>query len=177
MKPFRVLLDHPAYWSLNRRSITRAFALGLFTAFVPLPIHVVLATVAALAFRVNIPAAVAGTLLTNPFTMVPLFMAAHWVGAKLLDVPHRRVPFEMSWEWVTTTLVTIWKPFLLGCAVLGTLTAAAGYILLGGLWHITLVLKYHERKGASAPKESANVDKSADRAASGRTDEDCSPDR
>lgn len=164
MRPFRVLLDHPAYWSLNRRSVTRAFALGLFAAFVPLPIHVLLATFAALILRLNIPAAVAGTLLTNPLTMVPLFMTAHWVGARLLDVPHRHVAFEMSWDWVTTTLVTIWKPFLLGCAVMGTLSALAGYLLLGGLWHITLVMKYHERKGDGARKESVNAEKSADRA-------------
>ena len=25
MRPFRLLLEHPAYWSLNRRSVTRAF--------------------------------------------------------------------------------------------------------------------------------------------------------
>jgi uncharacterized protein (DUF2062 family) len=163
MRPFRVLLDHPAYWSLNRRSVTRAFALGLFIAFVPLPIHVFLAALAALVLRLNVPAAVAGTLLTNPLTIVPLYMTAHWVGARVLDVPHQQVAFEMNWDWVTTTLVTIWKPFLLGCLAMGTLSALAGYLVLGGLWHITLVMKYHERKGDGARKESANADKLADR--------------
>ena len=38
MRPFRLLLEHPAYWSLNRRSVIRAFSLGLFISFVPLPI-------------------------------------------------------------------------------------------------------------------------------------------
>ena len=33
MRPFRLLLEHPVYWSLNRRNVTRAFALGLFLAF------------------------------------------------------------------------------------------------------------------------------------------------
>src|SRR3954470_21027227 len=47
MRPFRVVLEHPVYWSLNRRSVTRAFALGLFLAFVPLPIHMLLAALLA----------------------------------------------------------------------------------------------------------------------------------
>jgi glycosidase len=76
MRPFRLLLEHPAYWTLNRRSVTRAFALGLFISFVPLPIHIIVATALAIALRLNIPAAVAGTFLANPLTLVP-FLGNH----------------------------------------------------------------------------------------------------
>lgn len=147
MRPFRLLLEQPMYWSLNRRSVTRAFALGLLISFVPIPLQVLLATLVALGLRLNLPAAIFGTFLANPFTMVPLYMAAYWVGCRLLDVPGRNVDFEMSWQWLSTTLLPIWKPFLLGCLVLGSAAAVAGYILVGGLWHLSLVLKYHERKG------------------------------
>lgn len=160
MQPFRVLLEHPVYWTLNRRNVTRAFAMGLFIAFVPLPIHFVLAAVLALLLRLNVPAAVAGTFLTNPLTIFPLYLSAYWIGTELLDLPKRPVAFEMSWDWLMTGLVPIWKPFLLGCAVMGTLSALAGYLLLGGLWHVTLLMKYHERKGASARRESMNTPKS-----------------
>lgn len=159
MQPFRVLLEHPVYWTLNRRNVTRAFALGLFIAFVPLPIHFLLAAIAALALRLNVPAAVAGTLLTNPVTMVPLFVSAYWIGTQILGVPEHPIAFEMSWDWLTTGFVPIWKPFLLGCAVMGLLAAIAGYIVLGGLWHITLVMKYHKRKNSGAGKESENTAK------------------
>src|SRR5919106_4245879 len=77
MRPFRLLLEHPAYWSLNRRSVTRAFALGLFIAFVPLPIHVILGAALALALRLNVPAAIVGTFITNPLTLVPIYWAAY----------------------------------------------------------------------------------------------------
>ena len=63
MRPFRLLLEHPAYWSLNRRSVTRAFALGLFIAFIPMPIHLLLGAALALLLRLNVPAAVAGTFI------------------------------------------------------------------------------------------------------------------
>ncbi|HEX7011898.1 MAG TPA: DUF2062 domain-containing protein [Steroidobacteraceae bacterium] len=158
MRPFRLLLEHPAYWSLNRRSVTRALALGLFIAFVPLPIHVLLSTLLALLLRLNVPVAVAGTFIANPFTMVPMFMSAYWLGCRLLGVTAERIPFELTWTWLSTTLVPIWKPFLLGCLILGTTAAVIGYVALGGIWHLSLVLKYHKRKEGGARKDSV-IDK------------------
>lgn len=159
MRPFKVVIDHPVYWSLNRRSVTRAFALGLFISFVPIPVHLILGTALALLFRLNVPAAVAGTFLANPFTMVPMYLGAYWVGCHLLGVRERAVAFEMTFQWLTTTLIPIWKPFLLGCLILGTLSALIGYAIVGGAWHIGLVLKYHKRKSSSAQKESQAVEK------------------
>lgn len=159
MQPFRVLLEHPVYWSLNRRNVTLAFAVGIFIAFIPLPIHFLIGPVIALILRLNVPAVVAGTLLTNPFTMVPLYLSAYWVGTQLLGVPERHVEFHMTWEWLQTGLLPIWKPFLLGCLVMGVLSALAGYAILGGLWHVTLVMKYHKRKGTGVDKERVNTQK------------------
>lgn len=146
MRPFKLLLGNPAYWSLNRRNVTRAFALGLLMAFAPIPGHMVFAGLLALALRLNVPAAITGTLLVNPFTMVPIYVYCYRLGRMLLDLPPRRFTVEMSWDWLTHGLLPIWKPFLLGCAVMGTVTAIAGYITLGGLWHLQLVLSYHKRK-------------------------------
>lgn len=159
MRPFRLLLEHPVYWSLNRRSVTRAFALGLLIAFIPIPVHFLLATIVALALRLNVPAAIFGTFLANPLTMVPMYMGAYWVGCNLLGIASRNIDFAMSWDWLTTALVPIWKPFLLGCLVLGTASAVCGYILVGGAWHLSLVLKYHERKGSGSAKASVKAEK------------------
>ncbi len=159
MRPFRLLLEHPVYWALNRRNVTRAFALGLFIAFIPVPIHFLLGASFALLLRLNVPAAVAGTLITNPLTAGPIYVAAYLVGCELLGITARPIAFEMNWDWLTTTLIPIWKPLLLGCLVLGALTALIGYILLGGLWHLSLVLKYHSRKDADAARESVDGEK------------------
>lgn len=149
MRPFQLLLDHPVYWSLNRRNVTRAFALGLFLSFVPLPVHLVLAAALALVLRLNIPAAVLGTLVANPLTVVPMYVLAYWVGCHLLGIHERPFAFQLTWDWLTNQLLPVWKPFLLGCLVMGTVTALVGYIVLGGIWHLSLVLKYHERKTAN----------------------------
>ena len=159
MRPFRLLLEHPVFWSLNRRNVTRAFALGLFIGFIPLPIHLLAGAAGALLLRLNVPAAVAGTLIANPLTIAPMYVSSYAVGCRLLGVAPRPISFEMTWVWLTTALAPIWKPLLLGCLVLGSLTAIAGYILLGGLWHVTLVIKYHRRKTAGMPRKSADAEK------------------
>src|SRR4030095_4098107 len=154
MRPFRLLLGPPAYWTLNRRSVTRAFSLGLFISFVPLPIHIIVATAAALTFRLNIPAAVAGTFSANPLTLVPMYISAYWVGCHLLGLGFHNIAFELSWAWLSTALIPIWKPLLLGCLVLGLGAGLGGYIRRGGIWHLSLVLRYHKRKEDSARRES-----------------------
>jgi uncharacterized protein (DUF2062 family) len=146
MRPFHQLLDDPAYWCLNRRNVARAFALGLFLSFVPLPGHLIMAPAFAVLARLNIAATVAGVLLTNPFTMVPLYFIAYWVGCRLLQLPLKPFDFQMTWDWISTALLPIWKPFLLGCMVMGLLTAITGYVLLAGIWHLNLVIKYRRRK-------------------------------
>jgi len=146
LRPARLLLENPEYWSLNRRNVTRAFALGLFLAFIPLPVHAILAAILALVMRLNIPAAVFGTLVVNPLTAVPLYVLAYRVGRMILSVPPRPFHFELSLHWLGTGLLPIWKPFLLGCLVIGAATAVFGYVVLGSIWHISLVLKYHRRK-------------------------------
>jgi hypothetical protein len=158
-RPFRLLLEHPVYWTLNRRNVARAFAMGLAISFIPIPVHIVLATLLALLFRLNMPAAILGTFLANPLTMVPMYVAAYWVGCNLLGIPGHNIAFEMSWEWLTTGLLPIWKPFLLGCLVLGVTAAVCGYIVLASVWHLSLVLKYHERKGATNAKASVKAEK------------------
>ena len=65
------------------------------------------------------------------------------------------IMFEPPQFAFTTGLLPIWKPMLLGCLILGSVAAIAGYITLGGIWHLSLVLKYHKRKEDSARRESA----------------------
>jgi hypothetical protein len=110
----------------------------------------VLAPVAAIIARLNIPATVAGVLLTNPFTMVPLFFAAYWIGTHILGSGAQAFAFEPTWHWLQTGLLPVWKPLLLGCLAMGLLSAAIGYIVLSAFWHLSLVVKYRKRKAKGA---------------------------
>lgn len=159
MRPFKNFLENPAYWSMHRTNVTRAFALGLFIAFIPLPIHMVLVAILALIIRVNIPIAFATIWISNPMTWVPQYVFAHWVGTKLLRAPENPLAFEMSWDWINNGLLPVWKPLFLGCFVVGTAVSLLGFAALSLIWHMTLVMKYRKRKRANTANDVAIVKK------------------
>jgi uncharacterized protein (DUF2062 family) len=145
------LLHDPNLWHLNRRSASGAFAVGLFTAWVPIPFQMLLAAIGAILFRVNLPLSAALVWVTNPLTMPPMFYFAYLVGGWVLggaSVDH--IAFELSFKWLTTELVLIWQPFLLGCLIMGLLSAATGYLVIRGLWWLHLV-KYHRSRKLRRP--------------------------
>jgi hypothetical protein len=141
------LLHDPNLWHLNRRSASGAVAVGLFIAWVPIPFQMLVAAIGAILFRVNLPLSSALVWITNPLTMPPMFYFAYLVGGWVLGgVSADHIAFELSLQWLTTELVLIWQPFLLGCFIMGTLSAAAGYLTIRGLWRLHLVKYYRTRK-------------------------------
>jgi uncharacterized protein (DUF2062 family) len=155
MKPFQSVFGESSYWSLNRRNVTRAVALGLFIAFLPPPIpHTLMAVFAAIALRVNIPVTLTSIFITNPVTMGPLYYAAYWVGCHVLgDTPMTRLPKAAPGDWLPAFHGPILEPFIIGCLLLGLAVAVLGYIVLGLSWHLSLVYKFYQRKRLRREKE------------------------
>jgi uncharacterized protein (DUF2062 family) len=145
MTPFRHMLHDPRLWGTQRRRVVPAFALGLFIAFMPFPGHTLMAILMALALRINIPVAAISTWVSNPATMGPMYYLAYKLGSLLLDADEKQFGFEMSFDWVSHTFVTIWQPMLLGCVLLGAAAAITGYVTLNVVWRIS-VANYKLRK-------------------------------
>ena len=145
MSPFRHMLQDHRLWGIRRRWVVPAFAIGLFVAFMPFPGHTLMAVLAALALRVNIPIAAVSTWVSNPATMIVMYPAAYQLGRTILGSPPREVAFDPSVEWVTNTFVNIWQPMLLGSVLLGLAAAIVGYVTLDILWRLSLA-NYKERK-------------------------------
>lgn len=129
-------LHDPNLWHLNRKSVPGAFSVGLFMAFVPVPFQMVLASAAAIVFRVNLPVSAALVWITNPFTMAPIFFLAYKTGSLILNEPPLDISFELTLEWMTTQLGDIWQPFLLGCLLFGTLSALIGNLVVRSFWRL-----------------------------------------
>ncbi|MGM0594175.1 MAG: DUF2062 domain-containing protein [Pseudomonadota bacterium] len=142
------LLHDPNLFHLNRRSASGAFAVGLFFAFVPLPLQMLLAAVAAILFRVNLPVSVALVWITNPLTIPPIFYFAYLVGTWLLGSPVHveQSAFELTYEGIKGELSIIWQPLLVGSLLLSVTSALAGYLTIRLLWRLHLVRHYRERK-------------------------------
>jgi uncharacterized protein len=139
----------PQLWTLHRRAVTYGFAAGLAICFVPLPVHLLLAVIIALIWRINLPVMYGTTwLLANPFTLVPLYYFAYRVGVVLLKVPPHHFRFVADWKWFRYGLVPVWKPFALGCLVCATVTALLGWLALELVWRWHVSSRYRTRHAA-----------------------------
>jgi uncharacterized protein (DUF2062 family) len=145
-KLFGTLLHDPNLLHLNRRSVTGAFFLGLFMAFVPIPFQMLPAAAGAIWWRVNLPISVGLVWITNPITIPPLFYFAYKVGAWTLRLPVRANDFNISWDWLTSELAAIWEPFLLGCLICALVSATLGAITIRLLWRLNVVRQWERRK-------------------------------
>ena len=133
-------------WHINRLSSARAFAVGLFCAMMPIPGQTFIAAFLAFHTKANLPLSVSLVFITNPFTMPVLFYAAYKLGAQTLQKEFQEVQFEISWQWLTTNLVGIWEPFLLGCLMMGIGLAATAYLLINAIWLCEVNYRWKKRQ-------------------------------
>ena len=154
---FGKLLHEPNLWHLNRRSLSGGMAVGLFIAFIPLPMQMLLAVAAAIWLRVNLPLSVSLVWITNPVTMPPLFYFAYKLGAVLLGIPTMETEFSFSPEWLLYTLGNLLQPLLLGCLVLGTISAAIGYLAVNFLWRLQVIKLWKDRRKRKLPTKSTQL--------------------
>jgi len=151
LRMFGDRLTDPHLWSLNRHSITRGFAAGLAIGFIPLPVHTPVIIAAALWWRFNLPVALAGAYLINPFTMVPIYYAAYRLGALLVRYRPQDFRFQLSWDWLEHGLGPAWKPFLIGCFVFSLLAAFGGRWIMEYIWRAVVMRRYRLRRTRAAP--------------------------
>jgi len=145
LKIFGTLLHNPNLWHLNRQSVAKAFAVGLFCAWIPVPFQMVLAAAGAIFFHANLPLSVALVWLTNPVTMPPMFYGAYKLGVWVMGTPPQDFNFELSIAWLGNGLSLIWQPFLLGCAILAVAHALLVYVAIRLLWRWMVVRKWRRR--------------------------------
>ena len=81
LRPFASQLRHPSLWRLNRRSVPRAVALGLFVAVIIPVLHTFVAALLAIPARANVAVAALLTFVVNPLTIPPLYYAAYRIGS------------------------------------------------------------------------------------------------
>jgi uncharacterized protein (DUF2062 family) len=144
---FGKLLQDPNLFHLNRHSASGGFAVGLFFAYIPLPLQMVMAAAAAILFRVNLPISVALVWITNPITIPPMFYFAYWVGTQILGTPPQAESFHLSMEWVQQGgLNDIFIPLLLGSLICATVSAVIGYCVVLWFWRWRVIERWKLRR-------------------------------
>src|SRR5690554_3389094 len=81
------LLRRRWLWNLSRRRVAAGAAIGVFFGFLIPVMQIAAAALVAILLRANLPVAAVATLVSNPFTYVPIGIAAYQTGAWLLGEP------------------------------------------------------------------------------------------
>ncbi len=148
-------LHSPNLWHLNRRSVSRAFAIGLWAMYTPpLPWQQIIAAVLAIYFNANLPIAVALVWITNPLTWGPMYYFAYKVGALVMGQPG--FSFDQFSELFTIEkALQLGAPLLLGCAILMHVGAVLGYFGIRLLWRRSVLHQLELRKFRNAELSTA----------------------
>lgn len=136
LRPFKVLLAHPVYFSINRRSITGALAIGLFIGVLPFVGHTPAAALAALLLRVNLPVAVVSAWIGNPLTYGLIFYGEYLLGAFLLELPPTALSFDLPLAEMIARLSAAWRPLWVGAIISALLLSGTGYLLSNAAWRL-----------------------------------------
>ena len=130
----------------DERSLAAGFAVGVFFSFTPLvSLHMVLALIVAVVFRLNKVAPLAGVWVNNPYTMPFVFYGCFRFGEWILGMRIPPPSFESyTLKSLLKAAVPYAAPLFLGTTVVGLAAAAVGYVVV---YRIVVRVKSARRKG------------------------------
>jgi uncharacterized protein (DUF2062 family) len=160
------LLERPWLWHLTRRSAANGAAIGVFFGFMIPVLQIDAAAAAALLLRANLPVAAAATLVSNPVTYVPIWVAAYRTGSVLLgnatDVEQARAQATALAEQLETgdddprgraqRFLDIGKPLMLGLTLFASAGAVIAWAAVHLVWIAAMALRRRRRRARRSDK-------------------------
>lgn len=142
------LLHDPNLWHLNRYSVSMGMGIGLFCAFLPIPMQMLVAAIMAISLRGNLPISISLVWITNPLTMGPVFYFCYRLGAWMMSIPPRPHQHDIQWDlhWAIERLSEIGGPLLLGSMTMAVVMGLAGYGFAALLWRASILWKLRHRR-------------------------------
>jgi uncharacterized protein len=139
------LFEH-RLWKPERMPFAGGIALGLVIGLMPTYyVQIILAFLLAYALRMNITAAVLGTLVTNPITTPGILLLQYRLGIYLIGAPDKT---ELSrYPGAVQAILDHGKPYLVGSLVSALAAGALGYGITLLVWGFVVKARHHEKKG------------------------------
>ncbi|QOP46103.1 DUF2062 domain-containing protein [Sulfurimonas paralvinellae] len=126
----------PEYLSTSRKMISRGVLIGLFIAFIPMPMQMAAVLLFVPFVRFNVPIALAMCWLSNPITMPPMYYMEYLTGSFLLGIQPE--PVQMTLEWFKDNMGNIFIPLYFGTAMYSIFGSLAAYFLVNYLWKLSV---------------------------------------
>ena len=139
-------LGHKSLWSWQKNAVARGVAIGLFTAWIPMPFQMVLAVPLSLVGKGHLPSALVCVWISNPLTWVPMLAIAYEIGFLVMRPEAHYLDQIMQAESIMAVFRTapdILMPALVGAGIMQILSVTLGYALVLGFWG--LIDNWHEK--------------------------------
>ncbi len=120
------------YLSVNRKSITRGLAVGIFWGFIPMPMQMLAVVLTTPFFKFNVPIAISMVWLSNPITMPFMYYMEYLTGVFLLDMKPQEV--ELTLSWFEEHLGDIFVPLYTGTMFYSIVVSILVYNIVNWLW-------------------------------------------
>jgi len=138
-------LARPWLWHFNRRTVAVGLAVGVFIGFMlPMGLQAPVAAIGVLWARGNLAVAMLSTLVTNPFTVVPVYYVAYRLGAFLTGAEFS----DASASAAASTLgkiASVGAPLATGLFVMGLSAALVCYVGTSLLWRLFTTIAWRRR--------------------------------
>lgn len=115
-------------WHFNNHSVAIAVSIGLFIGYLPIPGHMILASMLAIILQANLPLAIGLVWYSNPFTYTPMYFIAYEIGRRLLGIPPEKFHFEPTFHWFIQEFDHFAAPLFVGSIVCGAILSLLGYL-------------------------------------------------
>lgn len=154
LKWFGSLSLDPNLLHLNRHSVSLAVFIGIFCAFIPLPIQTLLAIAMSFWLGANLPLSMTIIWMSNPVTIPPMFYLTHKLGSYILDTETSGFTIELSWQWFSQLGTDILVPLFLGSLICGATLGMIGYFFILSLWRWRVIKNWEIRKNLRSKSKS-----------------------
>lgn len=158
-RPWLVALTKPIFdrdlWTPCSYTVAGGISIGLFCAMLPLPFQMLLAALACMRARVNIPMAMAACWVSNPFTHPPLIALQLNFGSWIREQIHIPLPFDKPMQISFLGLNITGSPadFVTGFLAMGVILSILAYPIVYG---ISMFLPNYGKKTISSQKKEQN---------------------
>ena len=126
---------------VSRQSVSRGTAIGLFCAYLPMPLEMLVAALMAIIFRANLPLSVVLVWISNPFTWLIMYTPPYLLGLAITGETGISLS-DITVGMMVQQLAALW----IGCLIFGTALAIAGFILANVIWRMMVTNRWMNRR-------------------------------
>ena len=134
----------PEFLAANRKMISRGVLLGIFIAFIPMPLQMGAVLLFMPIFRFNVPIALAMCWLSNPLTMPPMYYLEYLTGSFILGT--KVAPVEMTLTWFSENLDNIFIPLYVGTIFYSVIVSSLAYWAVNHFWKVSVHNEKNKRR-------------------------------